>query len=73
MTSEERYAKVAWSVGDVLCLDIAEQMDEWDARAFLLNNASHIQDAMVRAGWDAIQTLLEMEDEEKTTNASIGS
>lgn len=56
MSDEIRYAKVLWSVDDVLSL--RPEMTEEDAEEFLVLNEKYIQDAMVQAGWAAIEALL---------------
>lgn len=51
-----RFATAAWQTGDIQSLRPA-WTDEQCA-AFLSQNSRHIQDAMVQAGWDAIESLL---------------
>ncbi len=56
-------AKVVFQVSDVL--DHAEGMDHpitgKAAQEWMANNRKHIEDAMVMAGWEAIDTLLHMD------------
>lgn len=51
-----RMASVSWSPGDIQSLrpdwPLAQCID------FLVENGRYIQDAMVQAGWDAIESLL---------------
>ena len=62
--SRERYASVSWRTEDVLdnagCLGI--ELTEEQAAEFLLSNQNNIRDRMVERGWEAIETLLHMED-----------
>jgi hypothetical protein len=56
-----RFAQAAWQVGDIKTL-----RPKWsDERCadFLILNSRHIEDAMVQAGWIAIETLLNEEEE----------
>ena len=52
----EKFAKVAWTVGDIQSMyDVSEERaEEW-----LEANAKYLQDAMVQAGWVVIETLSE--------------
>ena len=54
-----RYAKVEWSVEDVLTL--RPKWSEKQAEEFLIKNQGQIQDVMVERGWAAIEFLLAME------------
>jgi hypothetical protein len=59
--NEKEYAKVSWRIGD-----IQELKPDWSERQcyeFLINNQRHIQDAMITRGWDALDTLLSMEED----------
>ena len=56
MSDEIRYAKVLWSVDDVISL--RPEMTPEVAEKFLVENEKYIQDAMVQAGWAAIEALL---------------
>ncbi len=49
------YARVAWHVED---LEDLTDMSRTQAEEWLENNAKYIQDAMVEAGWTAMDTLL---------------
>lgn len=64
---EEKYAKVAWSVADVHDLELAQELliDDEEAKEFLLANQKFIQERMVEAGWNAMETLLQMWAQEK--------
>ncbi|MGE3857450.1 MAG: hypothetical protein AB7G21_10900 [Dehalococcoidia bacterium] len=59
--TRDGYAETCWSVDDVL--DVRPDFTEEQAREFLERRAGLILDAMVEAGWAAIETLLEEEDE----------
>jgi len=50
------YAEVAWTAEDVRTL--APQLSEQEAEDFLVANGKHIAEAVVSAGWTAIETLL---------------
>ena len=62
----EKFAATSWNINDVhsLLLDDESwhpfQMTDEDARQFLLHNENGILDAMVNAGNEAIETLLQM-------------
>ena len=59
-----KYAPVAWMIGDITGMfNITEEQ----AHQFLDNNARHIQDSMIEHGFNAIETLGEMDGFEKTT------
>lgn len=58
---KKKYAKVSWNTVDIL--DLKPNWTEDQAEEFLSNNEHHIQDAMVQAGWEAIDTLLSMEED----------
>ena len=54
-----RFASVHWQIGDVQSLQ-----PDWDDKRcaeFLRANAKWIQDAMVRAGWDAMESCITWE------------
>ena len=53
---DKTYAHVTWSVEDIATLR-PEWSDE-KAMSFLVDNEQYIQEAMVQAGWDAIESLL---------------
>ncbi len=55
MSDSVRYATVGWHVED---LEELTAMPEVKAEEWLANNAKYIQEAMVEAGWTAIDTLL---------------
>lgn len=53
---QPRLASVSWCAEDIQTL-----RPEWAVHQcldFLVENDRHIQDAMVQAGWDAIESLL---------------
>lgn len=54
--TEDGFAETCWSTDDIRRFrpDISHE----DARRFLEERAGLIQDAMVEAGWEAIETLL---------------
>lgn len=54
----ESYARVAWHVKD---LEDLTDMSDKQAEEWLENNAKYIRDAMVEAGWTAIDALLSEE------------
>ncbi len=49
------YATVTWQAGDVQTIAVftTKRAEEW-----LAHNAKYIQEAMVQAGWAAMETLL---------------
>jgi len=53
------YAKVEWSVGDITCL---VNVSDEKAAAWLDRNHKHIQERMAEAGWEAIHTLIAMDN-----------
>lgn len=55
-TEKTRYAAVRWSIDDVLSL--RPKMTPEAAEEFLVENQKYIQDAMVEAGWAAMEALL---------------
>jgi hypothetical protein len=63
---KKRYAKVVWSPEDV-----KEHRPEWTLKQcaeWLSENEKSVSDAMTRAGWDAIETLLPSEEESEEDN-----
>lgn len=58
--TRDGFASTCWSVDDILGL--RPHLTEEAARTFLAGREGLIQDAMVQAGWEAIETLLD-EDE----------
>ncbi len=54
-TDPVTYGTVTWQAGDVQTIAVftAKRAEEW-----LANNAKYIQEAMVEAGWGAMETLL---------------
>lgn len=57
MTESQRtFAEVKWSIGDVQTLK--PNWDEARCHEFLADNGKYIQEIMVMAGWDAMETLL---------------
>ena len=58
LNKDKKYAQVRWSVYDVTeMFDVTEKQ----AEDFLINNQGHIQDAMVRTGWQVMEDLAEMD------------
>ena len=55
------YAKVVWVVEDIL--DLRPDLTPEEADDFLSRNARNIQDRMCERGYEAIETLLELDDE----------
>lgn len=53
------YASVEWTVDDIR--DVRPKMTVEQAEAFLSSNENNIRDRMVERGWDAIDTLLDMD------------
>lgn len=53
---EEKFATTSWMAEDVLTLRPNWTRDQ--AEEFLNENEKHINEAMVSAGWTAIETLL---------------
>lgn len=54
--TDKSYAVVSWSIEDV-----QEKRPKWSKQRcadWLAENAKHIQEAMISAGWDAIEALL---------------
>ena len=51
----DTHATVTWQAGDVETIAVftTKRAEEW-----LANNAKYIQEAMVEAGWAAMETLL---------------
>jgi hypothetical protein len=64
VSDQQEFAKVVWVAGDIVSyvrdedgVEVTvEQAEDW-----LFNNTKYIQDAMLTAGWDAIETLTNME------------
>ncbi len=59
-----RFAHVSWNANDIIGTIQETEEDEItvkQAEDWLTDNAKHIQDAMVRAGYDAIYDLLRMD------------
>lgn len=56
------YAKVAWCVGDIQT--VRPSFTVGQCEKFLFTNERYIQDAMVQAGWDAIASLADEEDDQ---------
>jgi hypothetical protein len=52
----KEYAKVTWDIVDIESL--RPEWSVWKCKDFLEENARYIQDAMIVAGWDAIESLL---------------
>lgn len=55
MANDVKYARVVWGAGDVRTK--FPGLTEDQAKKLLARNESKIQDAMVEAGWDAIEQL----------------
>ena len=66
--AEKEYARVVWTADDILGMYENEgggrpgTPTQAQAETWLHNNAKHIRDAMVERGWDAIDTLLDLDD-----------
>jgi len=59
--TEDGFAETCWSIDDVR--RFRPNISDEEARKFLSERASLIQDAMVEAGWEAIETLLDEGDD----------
>ena len=59
---ENGYAKMSWSVGDVL--ELKEDWTEKQAITFLNNNGNRIRDRLIELGWEIIEDLIEFEEKE---------
>lgn len=55
-TEKTHYAAVRWSIDDIL--SVRPEMTPEAAAEFLIGNQKYIQEAMVQAGWAAIEALL---------------
>jgi hypothetical protein len=55
----ETFAEIKWTAEDVMTL--APRMTEEEAKEWLANNESHIQDRTVELGWSVIEDLLSMD------------
>ena len=60
-------AKVVWTACDVQ--EVFPDMTDEAAEEFLVNNQKHIQAAMTEAGWEAIRTCGECDEEEEPTKS----
>lgn len=56
------FANVAWTPEDIETLREDWTLDECEA--FLSRNEKHIRDRLIELGWNVIETLIEMEDQE---------
>jgi hypothetical protein len=59
----EEYAKVVWRAEDVKAIKGAwslEKCEEW-----LQDNDRHISDRLIELGWEVMDTLLQMEDDDE--------
>jgi hypothetical protein len=59
----DEYAKVVWRAEDVKSINGAwslERCEEW-----LQNNDRHISDRLIELGWEVMDTLLQMEDDDE--------
>lgn len=54
MLMDEKFARVAWSAGDVQSLF---DVNDAEAVTFLQNNEKHIQERLVELGWGVLETL----------------
>lgn len=61
--TNERFARVGWSPVDIF--DLRPDWTYEQAEEFLQKHGKYIQEAMVRAGWDAIETLLPPESKKE--------
>jgi hypothetical protein len=63
----KKFAKVSWCMAD-----ISDKRPFWSRKqceAFLAKIESQLVDDMVQRGWDTIDTLLSMEEDEKEKRA----
>lgn len=56
---KETYAKVEWTVEDVLTLRPDMALEE--AEEFLQSNERHLRDRLIELGWDVMESLLSYE------------
>ena len=59
----DEYAKVVWRAEDVKAIKSAwslEKCEEW-----LQDNDRHISDRLIELGWEVMDTLLQMEDDDE--------
>ena len=64
MTVNDPIARVTFSIEDIREIAEGEEgptVTDLQLRAWLHTNRQHIEEARVRAGWEAIDTLLSME------------
>jgi hypothetical protein len=67
MSTDTKYAEVAWTVGDIMSLTedpdngFDPAITEEVAAEFLDRNAHHIQNRLVELGWDVIRDLMQMD------------
>jgi hypothetical protein len=64
----DNYAVARWSVDDVHEYRSDNEMPEWtddQASDFLAGAEGNIQDRMIEAGWEALETLIRMAEEDE--------
>ena len=54
----KKYSEVSWSIGDMLACYGHHKFTVKQLEEFLENNENHIRDAMVDAGWIAVQECM---------------
>ena len=62
------YAVARWTAEDIHAHREDAGLEEWtdtQANEWLANNETKIQDAMIPAGWDAIEALMDEEKEKR--------
>jgi hypothetical protein len=58
----KRFAKIAWTVDDIL--NLKPNWTEKQAEEWLASNEKYIQDRTIELGWEVIECLLPVNDEE---------
>ena len=64
----DNYAVARWSVDDVHSYREETELPEWtddQASDFLAGAEGNIQDRMIEAGWEALETLIRMDEEDE--------
>ena len=61
-TKSTRFACAYWQIGDIQSL--RPVWSDKQCVEFLLANGRHIEDAMIQAGWTAIEALLPEEEDD---------
>jgi len=57
---DSSFARVSWHLGDVQTL--RPDWSDNQCHSFLVDNGKYIQEAMVMAGWEAMEVLLSEEE-----------